>query len=562
MTTTWGRGESPDSDPYYFPEQWIQYWDPATKWLAERLKQFEASFRDYPNQYLWSTDLVVHEYDPGMISGANISQTVGDAGRLSINQIDQAGLNLGYFTLDIGDEILIRDTSTEAIYVLQITLREACTNQDHACFRYIVASCLVADTDEVYTVIGHTIHALPYNAVSGDPSDNRGPVGPQGIPGPQGPTGPAGPQGVQGIQGPAGVDGADGQDGAQGPQGPQGIQGVQGIQGPAGSDAAMVGPQGPAGPEGPQGIPGIQGAPGVIGAIGPAGDPGPQGIPGIQGPQGLVGPAGLNGKDGADGATGPAGAQGVPGLQGAPGATGATGSQGIQGPAGATGNPGPQGLQGSQGIQGPAGTGVSIKGSVPTAASLPSGLTGADAGTGYLTGDNGHLWVWGGSSWTDAGSIQGPAGPEGAPGLPGATGAPGAKGDQGIQGIPGTAGTQGVQGPQGLQGVAGPPGADGATGPAGGIGAQGVQGIQGIQGPVGATGPQGPQGDPAVGSYIYYQSSAANVWLISHPLAFQPNVTAVDSLKQEMWPGNVEYLTASTIRLTFSASVAGEVYLS
>jgi hypothetical protein len=127
-----------------------------------------------------------------MISGGDIPDTVGATGRFSINQIDQAGLSLAYFTLDTGDQILIRDADTGAIYLLTITLRETCTNQDHACFRYTV-SLLFGSTDE--SVVGNTIHALPY---PGSPPGEQGPPGPEG---PQGETGPIGPQGIQGPAG-------------------------------------------------------------------------------------------------------------------------------------------------------------------------------------------------------------------------------------------------------------------------------------------------------------------------------------------------------------------------
>jgi hypothetical protein len=94
------------------------------------------------------------------------------------------------------------------------------------------------------------------------------------------------------------------------------------------------------------------------------------------------------------------------------------------------------------------------------------------------------------------------------------------------------------------------------------IGPQGVQGPPGTAGAPGPAGPQGPAGAVTNVSYIHYQSSPATVWTIAHPLSFQPSVVVVDSLKREIWPGDVEYLTASTIRLTFSASVGGEAYLS
>lgn len=89
-----------------------------------------------------------------------------------------------------------------------------------------------------------------------------------------------------------------------------------------------------------------------------------------------------------------------------------------------------------------------------------------------------------------------------------------------------------------------------------------VDEFSGVMGPPGPPGPPGPAGTAEGVSYVHYQSSAAEVWTVVHPLTFQPAVTVVDSLKQEIWPGNVEYVTPNTIRLTFSAAVGGECYLS
>ena len=63
-------------------------------------------------------------------------------------------------------------------------------------------------------------------------------------------------------------------------------------------------------------------------------------------------------------------------------------------------------------------------------------------------------------------------------------------------------------------------------------------------------------------AYTHYQSSPSTVWTVNHPLTYQPGVTVVDSLKREVWPGEIEYLTPSTIRITFSASLGGQAYLS
>lgn len=63
---------------------------------------------------------------------------------------------------------------------------------------------------------------------------------------------------------------------------------------------------------------------------------------------------------------------------------------------------------GVKGDKGDDGTSVTIKGSVATSTALPS--SGNTIGDGYITDDNGHLWVWTGTAWTDAGQIKGDSG--------------------------------------------------------------------------------------------------------------------------------------------------------
>jgi hypothetical protein len=71
-------------------------------------------------------------------------------------------------------------------------------------------------------------------------------------------------------------------------------------------------------------------------------------------------------------------------------------------------------------------------------------------------------------------------------------------------------------------------------------------------------------GAPPAGvvAYRHVQATAATVWNISHGLSFWPSVTAVDSTGREIWPGTVDYPSASSVTLTFSAAVGGEAYLS
>jgi len=109
---------------------------------------------------------------------------------------------------------------------------------------------------------------------------------------------------------------------------------------------------------------------------------------------------------GGGGGTGPVGPPGPPGQQGPQGVPGQDGAQG------------PKGDPGQDGAQGPPGTGIVIIGSLEDPSELPDGAN--TTGDAYLI--DGHLWVWDGTEWIDAGNIQGPAGPQGVPGQNGATG--------------------------------------------------------------------------------------------------------------------------------------------
>lgn len=145
----------------------------------------------------------------------------------------------------------------------------------------------------------------------------------------------------------------------------------------------------------------------------------------------------LKGPKGDTGAQGPQGQQGV---QGAIGPIGPKGDQGAQGPAGA---------QGAAGVDGKS---VSIAGQVATYSALPTNLTAADAGKGWLVEADGDLYVWSGTAFpangsgTDFRGPQGPAGAQGVQGVAGPQGVAGAKGDQGAQGPQGAQGNQGVRG--------------------------------------------------------------------------------------------------------------------
>ncbi len=157
------------------------------------------------------------------------------------------------------------------------------------------------------------------------------------------------------------------------------------------------------------------------------------------------------------------------------------------------------GPTGPYGPTGPAGSGIVLKGAVATVGDLPS--SGNQPGDAYIVSASGHLYVWSGSEWIDAGQYVGPTGPQGATGPTGAsvtgpTGAastvPGPTGPQGdsITGPTGAAST--VPGPTGPQGATGPTGAS-ITGPTGA--ASTIPGPTGPQGNTGPTGAQGPTGD-------------------------------------------------------------------
>jgi hypothetical protein len=110
---------------------------------------------------------------------------------------------------------------------------------------------------------------------------------------------------------------------------------------------------------------------------------------------------------------------------------------------------------GPVGPVGPQGTSINFRGSVNLFANLPS--TGLSANDAYIVDSEGDLYVWSGTTWTNAGQIVGPQGP------------------------------QGITGPRGDVGPIGPTGAPSTvTGPQGPQGPQGIQGIQGITGPTGS----------------------------------------------------------------------------
>lgn len=73
------------------------------------------------------------------------------------------------------------------------------------------------------------------------------------------------------------------------------------------------------------------------------------------------------------------------------------------------------------------------------------------------------------------------------------------------------------------------------------------------------TGPQGPVGPYGNDSHI--QDTAADTWLITHSIPYQPSLTILDSSGRVV-EGDVTYLSATQIQVEFSAPFAGVAYMS
>ena len=211
------------------------------------------------------------------------------------------------------------------------------------------------------------------------------------------------------------------------------------------------------------------------------------------GSSGSSGPTGPTGSSGSSGPTGPTGAaSNVAGPTGPTGPTGVAGSSGPTGPTGAASTV--AGPTGPTGTTGPAGAGITYKGAVATATSLPGypSSYGGAVGDAYITTDTSHLWVWSGSTWVDNGPVT--------------TGITGPTGPTGSTGPTGTAGTAGPTGATGPTGPTGPTGADSTVaGPTGATGPTGAQGPTGQAG--GPTGPTGATGAPGAGGTVAYWAS-------------------------------------------------------
>lgn len=63
------------------------------------------------------------------------------------------------------------------------------------------------------------------------------------------------------------------------------------------------------------------------------------------------------------------------------------------------------------------------------------------------------------------------------------------------------------------------------------------------------------------GTTTHTQGSASATWTITHNLNKFPSVTIVDSNEEQIF-GVVDYQSANTIVLTFSAAISGKAYLN
>ena len=59
--------------------------------------------------------------------------------------------------------------------------------------------------------------------------------------------------------------------------------------------------------------------------------------------------------------------------------------------------------------------------------------------------------------------------------------------------------------------------------------------------------------------YVHEQGTAASVWTVNHNLNCYPSVTAVDTTKTRV-EGQVQYMNANTLTITFTAAFKGTAY--
>ena len=63
------------------------------------------------------------------------------------------------------------------------------------------------------------------------------------------------------------------------------------------------------------------------------------------------------------------------------------------------------------------------------------------------------------------------------------------------------------------------------------------------------------------GTHTHTQTSASSIWTITHNLNCYPAVTIVDSADTVVF-GDIEYISANVVRVTFVAAFGGKAYLN
>lgn len=66
---------------------------------------------------------------------------------------------------------------------------------------------------------------------------------------------------------------------------------------------------------------------------------------------------------------------------------------------------------------------------------------------------------------------------------------------------------------------------------------------------------------PSTVAYHHVQGASSRFWEISHGLGFYPNVTTMDSGGSTV-EGELEHISKYSLRVTFSAPISGDAYLS
>lgn len=67
--------------------------------------------------------------------------------------------------------------------------------------------------------------------------------------------------------------------------------------------------------------------------------------------------------------------------------------------------------------------------------------------------------------------------------------------------------------------------------------------------------------EPLAFAYHHIQGASSLTWDIPHGLGFYPNVTVMDSAGSTV-EGELEHLSKYSLRVTFSAPISGNAYLS